>query len=147
MSSVIIINTSDSASLYYVFCFTHISCRQRPFAEEAWTQIQRSKCGICGGHSGTGTGLFSSTSVSPVSVIPPVLHAYILFVYHRRYITLGIDNSLNKRLSCPVFYECYFGHCQVGVLYCVQIFYITISCKLIKHVSIPNRIIIRHFKP
>ena len=101
MSSVIIINTSDSASsLYYVFCFTHISCRQRPFAAEAWTQIQRSKCGICGGHSGTGTGLFSSTSVSPVSVIRPVLHAYILFVYHRRYITLGIDNSINKRLSC-----------------------------------------------
>ena len=36
--------------------------------------------GIFGGQSGTGRGLYASTSVSTVSIVPPVLHTQ-LFIY------------------------------------------------------------------
>ena len=37
-------------------------------------------CGICGGQSGTGPGIFCpSTSFSCVSIIPPMLHTHSFF--------------------------------------------------------------------
>jgi hypothetical protein len=48
---------------------------RRPLTAEA----RVSPCGICGGQSGTATGLSPSSSVSPVDIIPPWLstHTYI----------------------------------------------------------------------
>ena len=40
-------------------------------------------CGICGGQSDGETGFAPSTSVSPVSIIPPLLHTHPSF-YHPR---------------------------------------------------------------
>ena len=40
-------------------------------------------CEVCGGQSGAGTGLSPSTSVSPVSIIPPLFHTHPS-IYHPR---------------------------------------------------------------
>jgi hypothetical protein len=47
---------------------------RRPLTVEARVRSRVSQCGICGGQSGTVTGFSTSTSVSLVSFIPPVLH-------------------------------------------------------------------------
>ena len=52
----------------------------RSITEDARIQSQVSPCGIFGGQSGTGAGFSSSTSVSPVSVILPLLLAHS-FIY------------------------------------------------------------------
>jgi hypothetical protein len=41
---------------------------RRPVTAEIWVTVRVSPCGICGGQSGTGTGLSSSSSVCPLSV-------------------------------------------------------------------------------
>jgi hypothetical protein len=45
-----------------------------PVTAEARIRSRVSPCGICGGHSGTGTGFFPSAWFSPVNCIAPVLH-------------------------------------------------------------------------
>jgi hypothetical protein len=50
-----------------------------PLNADAPVRTRVSPCRICGGHSGTRTGLSPSSSVSPVSTIPPWLSK---LVYH-----------------------------------------------------------------
>jgi hypothetical protein len=46
---------------------------RRPPTAEAWVRSRVSLCGICGGQSGTGTGLPRVIRFSPVNFVPPVL--------------------------------------------------------------------------
>jgi hypothetical protein len=55
-------------------------------------------CQSSSGQSGTGAGFSPSTPVSPVSIIPPLLHTHS-FTYHRRYITSVTVASLIKHFS------------------------------------------------
>ena len=57
----------------------------RPVTAEAQAWSQASPCGNFSGHSGHGKGFCPRTSVSPVSVIPPLLHTLRLFIGHRHY--------------------------------------------------------------
>jgi hypothetical protein len=57
---------------------------RRPLTSEARVRSQFSLCGICGGQSGTGTGLSSSTSLFSVSIIPPSLHTHSMFSINAR---------------------------------------------------------------
>jgi hypothetical protein len=50
----------------------HVVSR-RPLTAEAWFRARVTPCGICGGQSGPGTGFYPSSSVFPVSIIPPSL--------------------------------------------------------------------------
>jgi hypothetical protein len=56
---------------------------RRPLTEEARVRSYVRPCEIFGRRSGTGTGFSPSTPVSPVSIIPPMLHTHS-FIYHRR---------------------------------------------------------------
>jgi Flp pilus assembly protein, ATPase CpaE len=47
-----------------------VSCQ--PLTAEAGLQSQAISCGICGGHSGTGTDFFLHNLVYPLSIISPV---------------------------------------------------------------------------
>jgi hypothetical protein len=49
---------------------------RRPLTAEARVRSRVSPCGICGGQSGTGTGIFPPQVLrfSPVNFIPSVLH-------------------------------------------------------------------------
>jgi hypothetical protein len=44
---------------------------RRPLTAEARVRARVTPCGIWGKQSGTGTGFSSSSSVFPVSIIPP----------------------------------------------------------------------------
>jgi hypothetical protein len=57
--------------------------RRRPAIAVARFRTQVSSRVICGGKSGTKTRFSPSTSVSPVSIIPPMVHTHS-FIYHRR---------------------------------------------------------------
>jgi hypothetical protein len=50
---------------------------RRPLTAEARVRAWVEACGICGGQSGTAAGFSPSSSVSPVSIIPPLLHIHL----------------------------------------------------------------------
>jgi hypothetical protein len=50
---------------------------RRPPTAEAWVRARVSPFGFCGGQSGIETGFSPSSSVSPVSIIPPELRIYV----------------------------------------------------------------------
>jgi hypothetical protein len=50
---------------------------RRPLIAEARVGSPSSSCEICGGQSGIVTGFSPSTSVFPVSTIPPKLHSHL----------------------------------------------------------------------
>ena len=58
---------------------------RRPTTAEVRPQFHASSCGICGAHSDTETDFSPSTSVSPVSVIPPTLHDHS-FIHSSNYL-------------------------------------------------------------
>jgi hypothetical protein len=60
------------------------SISRQTFTVEVRIRSQVSPCGNCIEQSGNGTGLFSSTSVSPVSIIPPITNKHS-FNYHSTY--------------------------------------------------------------
>ena len=72
---------SETCSMQAVPRLTRVSCRY-PVAE-ATVRTQDNAFGPCSGQSGSGTGFSPSTSVSPVSTIPPLLHTHP-FTYHPR---------------------------------------------------------------
>ena len=59
------------------------SVSRRPLNTEVPVRFQVSPRKICGGKSGTWTGLSASIRFSPVSIIPPLLHTH-LSIYHPR---------------------------------------------------------------
>jgi hypothetical protein len=75
---------------------------RRPLTAEVRPQPQASPCGICGAQSDTGTDFSSSTSVSPVSVIQPMLHDHsfihssITGAVSSHQVTASLNNALTK---------------------------------------------------
>jgi hypothetical protein len=65
---------------------------------EAQAESHSSPQGICGGHSGTGTGSVKVRRFSPVSNIPPLLHIHIPFICHRHCVILTTDIFTNETL-------------------------------------------------
>jgi hypothetical protein len=72
---------------------------RRPFTAQTRIRYQARICKICGDRIGAGTGFSPSTSVSPVSIIPPMLHTHS-FIYHRRCIMF-----LSQYFSFPCQYN------------------------------------------
>jgi hypothetical protein len=52
---------------------------RRPLTAESRVRIRVSPCGICGGRSGSGTGLSPTSSVFPVNIIPL---SFFLLIYN-----------------------------------------------------------------
>ena len=55
--------------------------RPRPLTVETLFRFQVSSCGICGAPTCTGRGFSAITLISPVSIIPPLLHTHPS-IYH-----------------------------------------------------------------
>ena len=70
---------------------------------------QVNPCEIAGGQSGTVTGSSPSTSVSPVSTIPPMLHTHS-FTYHPRYVIF-----LSQDFSFPLSVS--FHQCSIPIFF------------------------------
>ena len=51
--------------------------RGQTVISQAWVRYRASRCGFCGGQTDTSTAFSLYTLVSPVSIIPPVLHTHL----------------------------------------------------------------------
>jgi len=60
---------------------------------EAKVQSQAGTCQICGGQSNIVTRFYGNMSVSPVNVIPPMLHTHS-YIYHRHNVTFTTDSII-----------------------------------------------------
>ena len=62
-----------------------------------------------------GTGFSSSTSFSPVSIIPPMLHTSISFIFHPHYrlIILAIDGIMKWSTSLPPLFTTLKASCYI----------------------------------
>ena len=99
---------------------------RQPLTAEAEAQREAIPWGICGGQSGTGTGFCQSTSVSPVSIIPPMLHIHSLTTdtMYSKQLTVSSNNTpkngnslfkLNQSLLWEHHLSCYIIHFLVSV--------------------------------
>jgi hypothetical protein len=57
---------------------------RRLLTAEARVRVLVSQCGICGGQSGTRTGISPVSSVFPVSIIPPGFNTHITWIINNR---------------------------------------------------------------
>ena len=88
---------SNALKTYSVDFAVALKHNHRPLTVDAGVQYWVNARGICGGQSGNLTGFPPSTSVTPVSIIPPMLHTQS-FIYHQR---------------CIMFFSQYFSYpCQ-----------------------------------
>jgi hypothetical protein len=67
--------------LHAIHAMPQVFCVQSPSAE-AWAQCQASPYRAFDRHSVTETGFSTSILFSHGSIVPPMLHIYILFKYH-----------------------------------------------------------------
>jgi hypothetical protein len=79
------------------------SVRRRAYTAEVRVRFQVTPRENRVAHSGTVTGFSHSTSVSPVSTIPPMLHSHS-FTYHPHYI-MFLPQHFSFPLSVP-FHQC-----------------------------------------
>jgi hypothetical protein len=87
-----------------------VAVSRRPFTAEDLVRSQVSPCEMCGGQSGTGTSFSPGTSVSPVSIIPPMPHTHS-FTYRRRCIILAADRDVaSLRGALSQGYICDWGY-------------------------------------
>jgi len=78
-------------TMKWVVCALTQAVSHHLHCAEARVRSQAGTCRICGGQSNYVTRFYGNMSVSPVSIIPPVLdtHSYI---YHRHNVTFTTDS-------------------------------------------------------
>jgi hypothetical protein len=62
---------------------------RRPLTAESRVRARINPCGICDGQSGPGTGCSTSSSVSPVNIIPPSFSTLIYHPGNEQYVRYG----------------------------------------------------------
>ena len=89
----LIIAFKGSAIAQAVSCF--------PFTAEVLVRSQASPRDICGGQSGTVTGFSLSTSVSPVTIIPPFFHTHLHLHFDLTRRTNALSLGPSKTYALP----------------------------------------------